>query len=85
MNVRVASRTTVLPAGGGPSGNSPVLVRKGTGVGYSVYHMHRMESIYGADAHEFRPERWEDTNLEKKAGWGFLPFHGGPRICLGSA
>lgn len=53
-------------------------------MGYSVYHMHRLASTYGADVNEFVPERWENTDLEKNVGWGFMPFHGGPRICLGS-
>lgn len=60
-----------------------MLIRRGTGIGYSVYHMHRLKSIYGPDACEFRPERWEGNTLSK-VGWGFMPFHGGPRICLGS-
>ncbi len=84
VNVRVALKTTLLPSGGGPDGHSPVLIRRGTGVGYSVYHMHRQKSLYGDDAAEFRPERWEGSELDKKIGWGFMPFHGGPRICLGS-
>lgn len=84
VNVRFATKTTLLPSGGGPSCTSPVLIRKGTGVAWSVYHMHRMISLYGLDADEFAPERWEDTRLEKEVGWGFMPFHGGPRICLGS-
>jgi hypothetical protein len=82
--MRVADKTTLLPSGGGPSGTSPVLIPKGTAVGYSIYHMHRMANLYGKNAHEFHPERWENTDLEKKVGWGFMPFHGGPRICLGS-
>jgi Cytochrome P450 len=49
-----------------------------------VYHMHRQPSLYGADATEFRPERWQGGDLEKKVGFGFLAFHGGPRQCLGS-
>ena len=83
VNIRVALKTTILPSGGGPDGTSPVLIRKGTGVGYSVYHMHRRKSFYGADANEYRPERWEGSELVS-IGWGFMPFHGGPRICLGS-
>ncbi|KAJ5752808.1 Cytochrome P450 E-class CYP52 [Penicillium odoratum] len=82
MNVRVAAKTTVILRGGGPDGRSPVLIPKGTGVGYSVYHIHRLRSLYGEDANEFRPERWLDHELED-IGWGFMPFHGGPRICLG--
>lgn len=38
-------------------------------------------------AEEFRPERWEEDlplhSDEKNAAWGFLPFNGGPRVCLG--
>ena len=52
------------------------------GVGTSTYHMHRRKDLYGLDAEEFRPERWEGGKLDQ-IGWGFLPFHGGPRICLG--
>ncbi|KAL8995819.1 MAG: hypothetical protein Q9188_006720, partial [Gyalolechia gomerana] len=59
INVRFARKTTLLPVGGGPDGESPVLIRRGAGVGYSVYHMHRRKSLYGEDADEFRPERWE--------------------------
>ena len=46
--------------------------------------MHRRKDLYGEDAMEFRPERWEDGKLEKTIGYGYLPFHGGPRLCLGS-
>jgi cytochrome P450 len=48
-------------------------------VGYSVYAMHRRKDIYGPDAEEFKPERWETLRV----GWGYLPFNGGPRICVG--
>ncbi|KAL8687917.1 MAG: hypothetical protein Q9218_006046 [Villophora microphyllina] len=82
INVRFALKTTLLPVGGGPDGRSPVLIRKGAGVGYSVYHMHRRKSVYGDDANDFRPERWEDSKLDH-IGFGFMPFHGGPRSCLG--
>lgn len=77
-------KTTIIPQGGGPDRRSPVLIRRGTGIGYSVYHMHRRTDLYGDDAAEFRPERWEENDLASTIGWGFMPFHGGPRICLGS-
>ncbi|KAL4971288.1 n-alkane-inducible cytochrome P450 [Aspergillus desertorum] len=82
VNVRLARKTTYLPKGAGPDGESPLLIPKGTGVGFSAYHMHRSKQIYGEDANEFRPERWEDPAL-RHVGWGFMPFHGGPRLCLG--
>ncbi|RAK90360.1 n-alkane-inducible cytochrome P450 [Aspergillus costaricaensis CBS 115574] len=82
INSRAATKTTTLPTGGGPAGTAPILVRKGEAVGYCVYAMHRRRDIYGADADEFRPERWENDAL-KDVGWGYLPFNGGPRVCLG--
>lgn len=47
--------------------------------------MHRRKDLYGSDADEFRPERWEDGDgkLGKTIGYGYLPFNGGPRVCLG--
>ena len=62
--MRVSQKTTILPRGGGPDGNAPVLIRPGTGVGFSMYHMHRQQSLYGSDAEEFRPERWEGPELK---------------------
>jgi cytochrome P450 len=56
LNQKAASKTTTLPVGGGADGQSPVLVRKGESVGYSVYAMHRRQDIYGPDACAFRPE-----------------------------
>jgi cytochrome P450 len=43
--------------------------------------MHRRHDLFGPDAEEFRPERWENGQLKPK--WEYLPFNGGPRICLG--
>ena len=45
--------------------------------------MQRREDLYGPDAGTFRPERWEDSELAD-IKWGYLPFNGGPRLCLGS-
>lgn len=44
--------------------------------------MHRRKDLYGDDAMDYRPERWENDNLAN-IGYGYLPFHGGPRLCLG--
>ncbi|KAK4242329.1 cytochrome P450, partial [Achaetomium macrosporum] len=79
VNSREAVRLTTLPVGGGPDGKSPVLVRPGEGVGYCVYAMHRRKDIYGEDADQFRPERWEGDSL-KDVGWAYLLFNGGPSL-----
>ncbi|KAK9490791.1 cytochrome P450 [Lipomyces doorenjongii] len=80
LNYRCAVRDTVLPVGGGPDGKSPVLIRKGDTVVYSVYVMHRRKDFFGDDADEFIPERWAEG---KSWSWEYLPFNGGQRICLG--
>ena len=87
INMRQATISTVLPVGGGPDRSSPIYLRKGDAVSYSVYAMHRRKDLYGEDADQFRPDRW-DPNPGKapdlrNIGWGYLPFNGGPRVCLG--
>ncbi|KAF2133545.1 cytochrome P450, partial [Dothidotthia symphoricarpi CBS 119687] len=79
QNSRQAIVDTVLPRGGGADGQSPLFVAKGTIVGYAPYVMHRRQDFYGPDADEYKPERWETL----RPGWEYLPFNGGPRICLG--
>lgn len=39
--------------------------------------MHMDPTIWGDDAREFVPERWEG----KKQSWEYIPFLGGRRIC----
>ncbi|KAJ9130086.1 hypothetical protein NKR23_g12354 [Pleurostoma richardsiae] len=79
FNSRHAVRDTVLPVGGGPDGRDPVLVPRGTVVRYSVYVMHRREDLYGPDALQWNPDRWNG----RRHDWSYAPFSGGPRICLG--
>lgn len=80
-NSREALKDTTLPVGGGSDGTAPILVPQGTQVGYQVFSMHRRKDVYGEDADDFVPERWTERNL--RPGWAFLPFNGGPRICIG--
>lgn len=81
-NSRIATKDTSLPRGGGEDGQSPVFIPKGQTVTYAVSSMHRSKRYYGEDAEVFRPERWLSGET-KKVGWAYLPFNGGPRICLG--
>lgn len=69
INARYANKDTTLPRGGGPDGESPIFVPKGSSVDFSVHVMHRRKDIWGEDADEFKPERWEG----RKVGWEYLP------------
>lgn len=79
LDGRRALRNTTLPVGGGPDGQSPIYIREGVQVDYSVYVMHRRKDLWGQDADDFKPERWDG----RRSGWEYLPFNGGPRICIG--
>lgn len=79
INNRVAVRDTVLPSGGGPDGTKPVAVRKGQLCNFFIYGIHRRPDVWGPDAAEFKPERWEGRKMD----WNYIPFSGGPRVCLG--
>ena len=83
MNNRTATKDTILPRGGGPDGTAPILVRKGEVVVFSQYVNARRKNIFGPDADDFRPERWEEQEDTNPYGWAYFPFNGGPRACLG--
>ncbi|XP_010245486.1 PREDICTED: cytochrome P450 86B1 [Nelumbo nucifera] len=59
-------------------------LKKGTKVIYAIYAMGRMESIWGKDCREFKPERWlRDGRFMSESAYKFTAFNGGPRLCLG--
>ncbi|XP_031494907.2 cytochrome P450 86B1 [Nymphaea colorata] len=64
-----------------PDGTS---LKKGTKVLYCAYAMGRMESIWGKDCRQFKPERWiQDGQFTSEPAYKFPAFNGGPRLCLG--
>ena len=73
---------TTLPVGGGPDGKAPLLVLKDMSVAFSIYHAQRRKDIWGSDADEFHPDRW--NKLESRQRQAYFPFNGGARPCLGS-
>lgn len=79
MNAANSRQDTVLPRGGGPSGTSPIFIRKGHEVMLSFNALHRCKDVWGLDADEFKPDRWATV----QPGWSYLPFSAGPRICIG--
>ncbi|KAI4122701.1 MAG: hypothetical protein LQ338_005665 [Usnochroma carphineum] len=83
---RIALRDTVLPTGGGRDATSPVFVKKGTVLTTSFYALHRLPQLWGQESGVWRPERWLQKGgdeLTRVEHWTFLPFGGGPRICIG--
>lgn len=80
-NFREAVQQTKLPRGGGPNGDGEIYIAKGTFILYLTYILQRDPEYWGEDADEFKPERWETP--QKNHNWTYIPFNGGPRICLG--
>ncbi|KAI0393224.1 cytochrome P450 [Xylariaceae sp. FL0594] len=78
-NQRQAIRDTILPRGGGPDGKSPVFVEAGTNLRYIPWVFHRRKDLFGEDADEFKPARWEKLRVT----YEYVPFNAGPRICIG--
>ncbi|KAI1102772.1 cytochrome P450 monooxygenase CYP539B5 [Jackrogersella minutella] len=82
-NLRGALEDTTLPT---TPGHPPVSVVKGDIVFYSTLAMQRLKELYPpvsekfADPALFSPERWEHWTPKP---WQYVPFNGGPRICVG--
>ncbi|KAF3436194.1 hypothetical protein FNV43_RR23286 [Rhamnella rubrinervis] len=81
-DAREAVCDDVLPEGS--------MVKKGMMVEYHAYAMGRLETLWGKDWEEYRPERWvemeDETNKWRFVGrdtYTYPVFHAGPRICLG--
>jgi cytochrome P450 len=82
-NLRAAVQDTTLP---GMPGQPDIGVLKDDVVTYSPLAMQRRRDLYPpmsekfADPAIFSPDRWD--NWTPKA-WNYIPFNGGPRICVG--
>ncbi|KZV96634.1 cytochrome P450 [Exidia glandulosa HHB12029] len=64
-----------------------IKVQKGDQVMVPIWLINRSKSIWGPDADQFRPERWENPPQEASSIPGIAPnlmtFIGGPRSCIG--
>lgn len=86
FNVRFSLKDTTLPRGGGPDGSQPLAVLKDTPIGYSTLILQRRDDLYPAPSatfapvDEFSPDRWASWQPRP---WQYVPFNGGPRICIG--
>ncbi|XP_065875966.1 cytochrome P450 86B1-like [Euphorbia lathyris] len=60
------------------------VLKKGARVFYGVFSMGRMESIWGKDCLEFKPERWiKEGKFVSENQYKYAVFNAGPRLCLG--
>ncbi|XP_022151999.1 cytochrome P450 94A1-like [Momordica charantia] len=76
VDTKACGSDDVLPDG--------TAVKKSWFVTYHTYAMGRMESIWGKDYGEFRPERWLENGVcRMESPFRFPVFHAGPRMCLG--
>lgn len=90
--IRVASRDDVIPmdrtwVDRRGATRSEMRVTKGDMLDVPILAINRSEEIWGKDAHEFRPERWDSPPEAANAIpgiWGSnLAFSGGSRACIG--
>ncbi|WOH08202.1 hypothetical protein DCAR_0727639 [Daucus carota subsp. sativus] len=59
-------------------------VKRGEKVLYSIFSMARMESVWGTDCREFKPERWiKEGAFVSENPFKYAVFNGGPRLCVG--
>ena len=62
--------------------NSTMTIPKGATVLLNVYGMHH-NPLYWNCAADFRPDNFSAVNENKIPAFAYLPFGGGPRICIG--
>lgn len=55
----------------------------GTVLSVPAYTIHHSTDIWGADADEFVPTRWDPARLTERQKAAFIPFSTGPRACVG--
>ncbi|KAG6550842.1 hypothetical protein Mapa_007455 [Marchantia paleacea] len=73
---KYAVHDDIMPDGTPIKGNSTV--------NYHPFAMGRLQTIWGPDAEEFKPERWmKDGVFQPESPFKFTAFQAGPRICLG--
>ncbi|KAF1793617.1 Ribonuclease H-like domain [Phytophthora cactorum] len=75
---RIAAQDTTLYNG--------TFIKAGTRIILPHYAMGHLETVWGSDAEEFKPERWIDDNTGKLihvSPYKFTAFLAGPRMCLG--
>ncbi|KAL1556059.1 alkane hydroxylase MAH1-like [Salvia divinorum] len=74
---KAAVQPDILPSGHRLARNGKLII--------SFYSVGRMESVWGKDCLEFKPERWICPNgkIKHEVSYKFPAFNAGPRTCVG--
>ncbi len=57
-------------------------IKKGTTFGLFMYSVHRSPKLW-EDPDSYRPERFSKEKKKTRHPFAFIPFGGGPRLCIG--
>jgi cytochrome P450 len=58
-------------------------IEKGAGVGIAIYNLHRNPK-YWDKPDQFDPDRFLPEREKQRPKYAFIPFSGGPRVCIGN-
>ena len=76
----------VLPRSDATHNSPPMYIPPKSQMTFTFYLMQRNKALWGADAEEFKPDRWLDRELQQKVSANpaiFIPFASGPRNVSG--
>ena len=59
------------------------VIPAGATIMINIFNTQRSTNNWGEDAKLFNPERFSTENISKIHPYAFIPFSGGPRICIG--
>ncbi|RBR03892.1 hypothetical protein FVER53590_06280 [Fusarium verticillioides] len=60
-----------------------IMIPKGAVIQLSPAVMNMHPLVWGQDAQEFNPDRWNDLAGDATSAYAFETFHNGPRMCIG--
>ncbi|CAA0812865.1 cytochrome P450- family 94- subfamily D-polypeptide 2 [Striga hermonthica] len=76
VDTKACIKDDILPDG--------TFIGKAWFISYDTYTMGRMESVWGKDCCEYKPERWIENGVcRQESPFRYPVFHAGPRMCLG--
>ncbi|KAK6124829.1 hypothetical protein DH2020_041445 [Rehmannia glutinosa] len=76
IDTKACNKDDILPDG--------TFIGKNWFISYLTFAMGRMESVWGKDCCEYKPERWIENGIWKQESpFKYPVFHAGARMCLG--